>query len=79
MVLSPVIGFGIGFVMMGVLYSSLRHVRPRAINAVFGKLQIFSAAGMGFMHGTNDAQKTSTGASIPVNDKPTLVFVDAIW
>ena len=28
------------------------------MNKVFGRLQIFSAAGMGFMHGTNDAQKT---------------------
>jgi PiT family inorganic phosphate transporter len=28
------------------------------INRVFGKLQMLSAAGMGFMHGTNDAQKT---------------------
>ncbi len=28
------------------------------VNLVFGKLQIVSAAGMGFMHGTNDAQKT---------------------
>ena len=25
------------------------------------------------------ATVASTGASIPVNDRPTLVFVDAIW
>jgi PiT family inorganic phosphate transporter len=29
-----------------------------AVNRFFGRAQIFSAAGMGFMHGTNDAQKT---------------------
>jgi PiT family inorganic phosphate transporter len=28
------------------------------VNKVFAKLQILSAGGMGFMHGTNDAQKT---------------------
>jgi PiT family inorganic phosphate transporter len=28
------------------------------VNAFFGKAQIFSAGAMGFMHGTNDAQKT---------------------
>jgi PiT family inorganic phosphate transporter len=36
----------------------LRKARPRRVNTAFGKLQIFSAASMGLMHGTNDAQKT---------------------
>ncbi len=58
MLTSPLCGFAIGFVLMGLFYIFLRNVRPRWINAVFGKLQVFSAAGMGFMHGTNDAQKT---------------------
>jgi PiT family inorganic phosphate transporter len=43
---------------MALLYLSLQRLRPHTINRMFGKLQIFSAAGMGFMHGTNDAQKT---------------------
>jgi PiT family inorganic phosphate transporter len=47
-----------GFLLMSFLYIALRRVRPRRINAVFGKLQMVSAAGMGLMHGTNDAQKT---------------------
>lgn len=58
MVISPLIGFVIGFFLMGILYAGLRNYTPRFINSIFGKLQIFSAAGMGFMHGTNDAQKT---------------------
>lgn len=58
MVASPLLGFLISFVFMGLLYLGLRRIHPRPINAVFGKLQIFSAAAMGFMHGTNDAQKT---------------------
>lgn len=55
---SPAIGFVLGFLLMALLYALLRNWKPRTVNAVFGKAQMFSAAGMGFMHGTNDAQKT---------------------
>jgi len=58
MVTSPVAGFTIGFIVMGLLYFLLRNWRPVTVNRVFGKLQLFSAAYMGFSHGTNDAQKT---------------------
>lgn len=55
---SPLAGFVLGFCIMGLLYALLRNWKPRTVNAVFGKAQMASAAGMGFMHGTNDAQKT---------------------
>lgn len=55
---SPLLGFFLGFVVMAILYLSLHRLRPQIINNTFGKLQMLSAAGMGFMHGTNDAQKT---------------------
>lgn len=58
MVLSPITGLVLGFIIMGLLYVALRNARPLKINRFFGVAQIFSAAGMGFMHGTNDAQKT---------------------
>ena len=58
MLTSPVCGFFLGFLLMAVLYLSLRRWRPQMINDTFGKLQMLSAAGMGVMHGTNDAQKT---------------------
>jgi PiT family inorganic phosphate transporter len=58
MFVSPVSGFVVGFITMGMLYALLRNWKPRSVNAVFGKAQMVSAAGMGFMHGTNDAQKT---------------------
>ena len=58
MVTSPVMGFVVGFLFMGLLYFLLRNWRPVKVNRVFGKLQLFSAAYMGFSHGTNDAQKT---------------------
>ena len=58
MLSSPIAGFLIGGGLMTLLYICLRKARPRIINGIFGKLQVFSAASMGFMHGTNDAQKT---------------------
>ena len=58
MMTSPVLGFTIGLLVMGSLYFLLRNWRPVKVNRVFGKLQLFSAAYMGFSHGSNDAQKT---------------------
>jgi PiT family inorganic phosphate transporter len=58
MVTSPVCGLVIGFVVMGLLYYLLRNWRPATVGRVFGRLQLASAAYMGFSHGTNDAQKT---------------------
>ncbi len=58
MITSPVAGFIGGFLAMGLLYFILRNWRPVTVNRTFGKLQLFSAAYMGFSHGTNDAQKT---------------------
>jgi PiT family inorganic phosphate transporter len=55
---SPLLGFVLGFFIMGLLYALLRNWKPRKVNAVFGKAQLVSAISMGFMHGTNDAQKT---------------------
>ena len=55
---APVIGFAAGFLLMGLLVMLVHRLRPRIINLVFGKLQLVSAAWMGFSHGTNDAQKT---------------------
>src|SRR4051812_8674819 len=58
MLISPVLGFVIGFLLMAVITACVLNWRPRVVNGVFGKLQIASAAWMGLSHGTNDAQKT---------------------
>jgi PiT family inorganic phosphate transporter len=58
MIAAPISGFLIGLILMGVLYVVCRNWRPRVVNAVFGKVQLLSAAWMSFSHGTNDAQKT---------------------
>jgi len=43
---------------MGLLMVLLRSWTPVRVNSIFGRLQLASAAYMGFSHGTNDAQKT---------------------
>jgi PiT family inorganic phosphate transporter len=58
MVISPVCGLIVGFLVMAALYFLLHNWRPHLVNMIFGKLQLLSSASMGFMHGTNDAQKT---------------------
>ena len=58
MITSPIAGFILGFIVMAALYLGLHNKRPASVNRFFGRAQMFSAAGMGFMHGTNDAQKT---------------------
>lgn len=54
---SPMLGFAFGFVFMVFLYTLLRKWRPITVSRVFGKLQLFSSAYMGFGHGMNDATK----------------------
>lgn len=55
---APVVGAIGGFLLMILLIMLLHRLRPRIINLVFGRLQLVSAAWMGFSHGVNDAQKT---------------------
>jgi inorganic phosphate transporter, PiT family len=58
LVISPVVGFAGAFlVMLGLLWL-FRRARPRLVSAIFGRLQIVSAAYVAYSHGSNDAQKT---------------------
>jgi PiT family inorganic phosphate transporter len=75
---SPVSGFILGFLIMGALYALLRNWKPRTVNVVFGKAQIFSAMGMGFMHGTNDAQKTMGIIALALASGTTAGHMDAL-
>jgi len=58
MITSPLLGLAIGFSLTMGLYIALSRFTPSGINRVFRKLQVASAAAMGFSHGSNDAQKT---------------------
>jgi len=58
LVASPILGVGIGLLLMVVLFNVFRGGRPRLLNDGFRKLQVGSAGFMAFSHGSNDAQKT---------------------
>jgi PiT family inorganic phosphate transporter len=58
MALSPIIGFGLGYLLMIIILWSFRRRRPRAVNHGFRRAQIASTAATAFSHGTQDAQKT---------------------
>jgi len=58
MIVSPLFGLVLGFLVMGLLLVLLRNWRPHRIGSVFGRLQLVSAGMMGLSHGSNDAQKT---------------------
>jgi PiT family inorganic phosphate transporter len=57
-VLSPLIGLALGFVLMVAAQWAFRNSLPHRVGGVFRKLQLVSAAVYSFGHGTNDAQKT---------------------
>ena len=55
--LSPIVGFGLGWIITRVVYLLSWKASPK-INWVFKKSQIFTSIALALSHGTNDAQKT---------------------
>jgi inorganic phosphate transporter, PiT family len=57
-VLAPVMGLVLGFLLMVATLWIFRSVRPSRVDGLFRRLQLLSAASYSLGHGTNDAQKT---------------------
>ena len=57
-VLAPVIGLALGFLLMLATMWTFRRFRPSRVDGLFRRLQLLSAACYSLGHGTNDAQKT---------------------
>ncbi len=57
LLLSPIFGLVIGFLIMVLLMHLFKKVPLGVVNKYFGKLQIVSVSFMALSHGTNDAQK----------------------
>lgn len=57
MILSPLLGFGIGFLLMVLVSWAFFRVQRGVATKIFSRLQIVSASFMAFSHGANDAQK----------------------
>ncbi|MDZ4202398.1 MAG: inorganic phosphate transporter [Gallionella sp.] len=57
LILSPIIGFWIGFILHRTMLALLRGAHP-SINRDLRYLQYVTSAGLAFSHGANDAQKS---------------------
>jgi PiT family inorganic phosphate transporter len=57
-VLSPLIGFGLGFGIMVAVFWVFKRVSPARVDRVFRAAQLASSAFFSLSHGANDAQKT---------------------
>jgi len=58
LIISPVVGFFIAFIVMIGIFWSVRRTLPSVVNRRFRGLQMLSAGFMALSHGSNDAQKT---------------------
>jgi phosphate/sulfate permease len=58
MVLSPLVGFGLGYLFMLAILWTFRHRAAHRTERGFRRAQILSSGAMAFGHGTQDAQKT---------------------
>jgi len=57
LILSPIIGFWVGYVLHRIMLALLRGAHP-SINRDLRHLQFVTSAGLAFSHGANDAQKS---------------------
>lgn len=81
LLISPVLGIIIGYIVMKVLFFTFRNASPSKVNHGFHKLQVLSAAILSFNHGSNDAQKSmgiitlaliAAGMQLPTDLNPPL-------
>lgn len=83
MVLSPLFGFGIGFLVMVAISWMFFRVHRGVATKTFSRLQLLSASFMAFSHGSNDAQKSMgiitlalvSSGQLASSDVPTWVIV----
>jgi len=57
MLISPLLGMTLGFIMLKISYFFAARMKPLQVKRGFSALQIFTASTMSLMHGQNDAQK----------------------
>lgn len=57
LILSPILGFWLGFLIHRLVFFLFRAAKP-SVNRLFKRIQILSCAGLAFAHGANDAQKS---------------------
>ena len=58
LLVSPILGFAFGYIIMSIIFGIFGRSSPVKTNEVSRRLQVFSACLMSFSHGSNDAQKS---------------------
>lgn len=58
LLISPVIAFAVGFILYGIIKVIFKNSNLAKTNKKFRLMQILTAAGQSYAHGTNDAQKS---------------------
>src|SRR4051812_1237276 len=58
LIISPIVGFFMAFIVMIAIFWITRRARPARLSRLFRRLQMLSAGFMALSHGSNDAQKT---------------------
>jgi PiT family inorganic phosphate transporter len=84
LLISPVLGFGLGFVLHRIVRRQMNRATPAADRRL-RQGQFFTSAGLAFSHGANDAQKSMgiltlvllLGGFIPTFDVPSWVILSA--
>ena len=85
--IAPFLGFGLGFLLMLIVYWLFRRWRPAKVDQRFRRVQLFSASLYSIGHGGNDAQKTMgiimavliAGGIIPMETKLSLFNAKTAW
>ncbi|MEL1133915.1 inorganic phosphate transporter [Desulfitobacterium sp. THU1] len=81
LLISPIVGIILGFIIMKILYFIFGNFAPSKVNQGFRKMQMLSAGLLAFNHGSNDAQKSmgiitmalvASGLQDPSNLDPAL-------
>jgi len=57
LIVSPLVGFAVGWLIQKTMMTLLRRAKPRA-NTWLRRAQFLTSAGLAFSHGANDAQKS---------------------
>jgi len=77
-ILSPLIGFAFGALLMVAVGWGFRRAHPRSIDKWFRAFQLASAAAFSLSHGTNDSQKTM-GIIVGLLFSARAVFANHPW
>jgi PiT family inorganic phosphate transporter len=86
-VIAPLLGFALGFVLMLSVYWIFRRWRPARVDRGFRRAQLVSAALYSLGHGGNDAQKTMgiilalliAGGMVPRETELSLLNAETSW